>query len=264
MSNKYGLTLKAPVDQSVLPVMYQSGRIIGYALIASTTFTGAETTFSLPDGLALPLTSVTLDVDPTQPYRVTQYMAAVFSDGLSAKLQPWASEHVLSPDMNETPYRMWSLPAQTWALRYVPGNLVTALSAGMDLTTVAPTTPGAPSVTTPATLQWQASINYATLTGDCPFFDFNWVALFKASSTTEAIRIVVTGNPPPVAPATVSPIVAKVVGMPVIVGQNVVLYNTIRIMRLVSEITAGVYTFNFNVYDELGQVTPAVLTLTVQ
>ncbi len=118
-------------------------------------------------------------------------------------------------------------------------------------------------MTTPLAIIWEASIDYATLFGDCPFFDFNWVTLFNAKSTTKAIRIVSTSNPAPIAPSTVSPIVAKVLGTPVIVGEGVVQYNTIRIMRLDDAVATGVYAFGFNVYDELGQVTAVTLNLTV-
>lgn len=263
--NQYGLPLAAgSVDQSILPVMYQSGRIIGYALITSTSFDGTETSYTLTDGLVLPLTTVTLDVDPTQSARVTQYMAAVFSDGLPQGFAPWASEYVLAPDINETPYRMWRLPAQTWALQYVPGNLVVALLSGMDSPTTPPTTPSPPTVSTPETLYWKASVSYLTLLGDCPFFDFNWVTLFSAKTDTQALRIVVSANPAPIAPSTQAPMVAKVVGQPVAVGAGSVRYDTIRIMRMVDALPANDYTFGFNIYDELGQVTPAVLTLTIE
>lgn len=263
--NKYGLPLKnGPITQTLLPVMYRSGVIIGYALIASTEFDGTETTYTLPDDVELPITTVTEDVNPTMPAKVVQFVAAVFSDNLPKNFAPWASSYIISPYVNEAPSSFWLMPAQGLVQRTSKGNLVTALMTGMDLSTSAPTTPGAPEVTEPATLYWKASVDYASLFGDCPFFDFNWVALFNATTDTRAMRINVVTVPEPIAPSTNPPLLAKVVGIPVVVGQGVNLYDTIRILRMVDSIPPDDYEFTFEIIDELGQSTPATLTLTVQ
>lgn len=259
--NKYGLPLAAPSTQSILPVMYASGRLIGFFSIPSTVFTGAETTFALSD-TTVPIKSVTIDVDPTRPNRTRQYMAAVYSDGTPNKLAPWASSALRLADEGYT--RLYRMPTQTWATLYQPARLQVALETGMSRSAgTAPTTP-APTVTTPATLYWKTSISYQALLGDCMFFDFNWVTLFAASSSSLALRIVSTGVPaatPPFGP----PFAAQVLGIPTAVGAGAMRYDTIRIMRLLdTPPVAGAYTFNFNVYAEDGQVVPAVLTLTVQ
>jgi hypothetical protein len=255
------LPLTAPSKQTIVPAMYQSGRMIGFYSIALRTFTGAETTLTLTDNVVVPIKSVTIDKDPTKPGQPQQYMAAVFPDGTPNLLRPWASQDLREP--SEGYLRMYSMPTETWMLRSQMSILQVALTQGMAGTVAAPTTPTAPTVTTPATLQWAASVSYEALLGDCPFFDFNWVTLFKASSSTEAIRIVVTSNPGPTAGHTNAPMVAQIIGIPTAVGQGVVRFDTIRIMKMQDDVPAGTYSFGFNIYGENGLVTPSVLTLTV-
>lgn len=260
--NKYGEPLVANSTQSILPAMFESGKMIGWYSIASTEFDGTETVYTLPDGVELPITTVTLDADPTQPGRVEQYVAAVFSDGTPFSTQPWSSIYLRRPE--EGYMRMYSLPTQAWTLRYQPSILQAALLTGMDPTVPAPVVPEPPDVTTPATLMWKASIAYTALLGDCLFFDFNWVELFKAKSSSEALRIEIVSNPAPIAPSPQPPMVAQIIGIPVSVGAGAVRYDTIRIMKLQDVIPADDYEFAFNVYSEDGLVTPVTLTLTVQ
>lgn len=260
--NQYGLPLNADVVQALLPVMYESGRMIGYYPITQTTFDGSETEFTLSNSQEVAITTVTIDEDPTKEGRPLQYMACVWSDGTPWNTFPWANELLVSPA--EGFYRFFIQPTQTWVLRYQPSNLQVALERGFANVATPPTPPGPPDVTTPATLFWKASVSYSGLLGDCPFFDFNWVTLFAASSDTQAIRIVVTKNPDPVAPATTPPMVAQVIGIPTAVGAGIIRYDTIRIMRMQDTLATGDYEFEFNIYSEDGQVTPAVLTVTVE
>jgi hypothetical protein len=261
--NKYGLPLKTPIIQTILPAMNDHGIMYGWYPISATTFTGAETTFTLPDsgnggaGTVVPLKSVTTDSGNGVP----QYMGAVWPTGLAFNYMPWASSLLQPADEGE--YRYYNMPAETWVLNFGHGPLLTGLSGKMNITVGVSTTPGAPTVTTPEALSWQASLAYQTLLGDCEFFDFNWVTLFQASSgTAQALRIVVTSNPAPISPATVPPLVASVIGIPILT-QNGVLYDSIRIMKLM-DVSPGSYQFTFNIYDILGQVTVVTLNLTIE
>ena len=99
--NKYGQPLAAPIRQTILPAMTKDGRIIGWYPIAAQTFTGAETSVTIPDtgnggaGTVIPVMSVTQDSGIGLP----QYMAAVWPTGLAANYQPWASTLLQKPDV---------------------------------------------------------------------------------------------------------------------------------------------------------------------
>lgn len=259
MSNKYGLALKAPIRQTILPAMNESGIIYGWYPITATNFAGTERTFTLTDGpqTVVPITTVTTDSGKGVP----QYMAAVWPKGIAANYQPWASTLLMAPDAGY--YRWWSMPSEAWLLHHGLGTLLTALEGKMDLTVPAASTQAPPTASN-GTLRWQASVKYDQLSGMCPFFDFNWITLFAATSTgIDPVQIVVTGNPAPIAPSTVSPMKAVVVGAPQAVAGGGVVYNTVRIMKLADEVPAGSYTFNFNITDTKGQSTAVTLTLTV-
>jgi hypothetical protein len=231
--------------------------VFGWYPFISTVFTGSETTLTLSDGLVIPLQSVTVDNNPATQGRPLQYMAAVYSKNLAYNLKPWASNLFQKP--NEGFSRVFGLSSDDWIVRYTKGALLEAFSTGMGQVATGASVPGAPTVSTPAaTMTWEASLNYEGITGNCMFFDFNWVALFKASANnTDPARIVVVSNP------AGNHLAAQVIGQPIAVANGGMLYNTIRILKLDETIAAGAYVFQFTVYDTLGQSTNAQLTLTV-
>jgi len=248
--NQYGLPLTTPSVQTILPAIIQSGIVVGWYPIASHPFAS----FTLSDGTVVPITTVTKD---NGMEGVQQYMAAVFPLGIANNYAPWASSLLIKPDAGY--YRWWSLPTETWMLHFGYGTLLESLHTRLNISNAQPAAPGAPTVTTPAAITWQASIAFADLTGDCEFFDFNWITTFRASTTgVDPLRVVVVSNPA----GTPPPLVAKVIGIPQATAAGPI-YDTIRILRL-AELSAGIYVFTFNVIDTAGQTTAVTFNLTVQ
>lgn len=266
MSTEYGLPFTAPVKQTILPAMIQTGEIKGWYPISARTFAGTETSLTLPDtgnggsGTVVPLQTVTVDL--TGNNGMKQYMAAVWPAGLAKDYKPWGSSLLQPPDAGF--YHWYSMATESWYEHYGAGALFTGLQGGtMNLSVSAASNPAGPSVTTPLALTWQASIAYAMLNGDCPFFDFNWVTLFATQSNTPGKRIVITSNPAPVAPDPLPYLTASIIGTPTATGAGVPLYDSIRIMKLTDEVPPGSYPFVFTIYDDLGQTVTATLNLTV-
>lgn len=246
--NKYGLPLSTPSTQTILPAIREDGLVVGWYPIVQTTFTGAETSFTLPD-CTVPLKTVTVD----STTGLKQYMAAVFPKGLAFNTQPWASNSLVSP--SDGYYRWWSMPTETWVLHYGQGMFLGGLSSSLDRAGAAATpAPSAPSVATPQARTWQASVSYAMLSGNCPFFDFNWVTLFTSTGETKPLRIEVL--------TSTTPLLAKVIGIPTAIAGGV-LYDTIRILKTTDTIAPGLYVFTFKVYEEHGLGTNVTLNLTV-
>lgn len=257
--NKYGQPLAANITQTILPAILTSGVVIGWYPIASHAFTGAETTYSVGD-ITVPVTTVTQD----SGIGVPQYMAAVWDAKIyraDGQLQPWASVNLQKPDSGY--YHWYSMPTEGWVEHFGLGTLLTDLTSRMNATAALPSSQSAPSVTTPLALTWTASVNYEQLNGDCEFFDFNWVTLFLASSTgPDPLRITTLTNPTPIAPATVPPMVAAVIGNPTLTTSGPV-YNTIRIMKM-QDVPTGTYAFTFAITDTKAQTTNVTLNLTIQ
>jgi hypothetical protein len=90
----------------------------------------------------------------------------------------------------------------------------------------------------------------------CGFFDFNWVTLFQAKSQAQPLRIEIVSNPP------TGEFKTTIVPYPSVIGAGAVEFNTLRIIKL-KPVDPGTFTFNYMVYDQMGQKTPVVLTLTV-
>ena len=271
MSNKYGLPLAASSKQTILPVMHIDGRVIGFYPIAETTFTGTETEYTTSDGVTVPLKTVTVD-NNVYLRAVVQYMAAVFEPEYSIKqvpastyvvqrsAEPWASVDLVTGD--PTAYRWYSMATQSWLLHFGQGTYISALASNLDTSVPAPVPPVPPAGEN-ATMEWRASIDYASLLGECSFFDFNWMTTFKTKSADEPLRIVVIENPPPDVGMTKPPLVAKVIGIPVATG-NGVIYDTVRILKLVDSIEKQDYVFKFQIVDTKDLRTDVTFTLTVK
>ena len=249
-SNRYGLPLIAPVSQTIIPVMNESGLVYGFFAIASTTFTGLEASY-LVGPTILPLRSVTVGSNPAN---VRQFMAAVYSRNIVGNYRPWASSS-FQDVMADGAYRGFTMSAMDWITRFSKGIVVAALSESMNRVQVAPVAPTAPVVSTTATQTWASSVSYLSLNGACSFIDFNWQILFNAQSSVRGLRIVPISNPPAI-------FRSSVVGVPVVQNGGGVVYDTIRILKI-DEATPGVYVFLFDVYNIDGLKTAVTLNLTV-
>lgn len=256
-SNKYGLPLKAPSSQTILPIICGgNGMLRGFFTIAKTVFTGAETTFALAEG-PVAIKSVTLPdtVDDGRGYGVKQYMAAVYDDD-ELFARPWIG-YSAWVDTNDTGYALsYSMPTQGWMTRYNRGVLITNLLVAMDEQSLLPPA-DLPPVVTPGAVRWVASMDVNGSQLECGFFDFNWVDLFKVTSPgNNPIRLDLVSNPPGGAfKSTLVPYQA-------IQPTGAVEFNTVRIIKLLNA-AAGTYVFNYNVVDDHNVSTPVVLTLTL-
>jgi hypothetical protein len=256
-NNKLGLPLATPSHQTILPIFCGgNGNLQGFFTIASTTFNGSETSFTLADG-AVPIQSVTLPkkVSDGSNYGVQQYMAVVYPDDQVSK-RPWVG-HSAWVDTNDTGYAIsYSMPSQGWYTRYNRGTLITNLRVNMAALSMTPPSSTPPSATN-ATQRWVASMNRLSSELECGFFDFNWVSLFKASSPSiDPLSITIVSNP------AGGVFKSTLVPYQVVAGQGGVQFNTVRIIRLL-DAAAGTYVFNYQVTDTKGNTTPCTLTLTV-
>jgi hypothetical protein len=268
--NRYDLPLAQPSKQSIIPAIHKDGRVIGFYLIASTLFTGTETEHTTSDGVVVPLKVVTIDAN--QHLRtVNQYVAAVFEETQSIQVvpnqyvvqrkpEPWHSTDLILGDA--TAYRWYTQASHTWFTHFGDGTFIGALRNNLDFTVDAPVPP-APPEAEDGEMEWRASIDYLGLFGDCAFFDFNWMTLFKTKVQKEPLRIVVVENPAPIPPSTRPPLAAKIIGRPMLTA-NGVIYDSIRILRLGDSVDAGEYVFKFQIVDESDLKTDVTFTLTVK
>ena len=286
-SPQIGLGLSSPSNQTILPVMlWPSGSIMGFFAIASTTFVGSETSFALSEG-NIPIVNVTL---PANPKRVNQFMAAVYTDpayqnsamsdvngmntgagapqalvnaailGLpSAEYSPWLGYHAMI-DTNHTGYNYRHvMGTEAWFSIMNAGNLIGSLQTSMSQVITSPS-PQAPPTGANAELRWVATMNVSSNNLPNSFFDFNWQVMFNASSTsTTPVTIQVVSNP--------SVGTLKAVLVTGSTGQSYdalgnVNFTTVRIIKM-GDTTPGVYVFSFTVTDNLNQVTPVTLALTL-
>lgn len=255
--NIYGQPLAANSTQTILPALTKDGRVRGWYPIAQTTFDGTEVAFTLPD-MDVPLSTVT--VDSTSGLK--QFMAAVWPADLPWNEFPWASASLVSP--SDGYYRWWSLPTSTWFLHFGNGLFLDSLSSSLDRAGAAALpAPGAPTVSTPKTLNWQASVEYAALNGNCSFFDFNWVQLFTSTGETVPLRIEILTSPAPIGTATTPPLLGRVIGIPTAIGKDSVLYDTIRVVKNADTIPPGTYTFTCAIYGETGLSANVTLNIVV-
>ena len=266
--NKYGLPLAQPSEQTIIPAMTEDGKLRGWYTIETTEFTGEETEFVLIDCI-VPLKSVTVD----SQQGVKQFMAAVWPVGLPHNEEPWASSSLLG--VEDGYFRWYSLPSQGAVLHYGPGGLIGSLQTSLAILPPTPAVPGAPTVAD-AAIMWYASIDYAMLNGNCTFFDFNWITQFLGTSAdySKVSHIEIDELPEPIDPATVPPLLAKVIGRPVAVAHpgesGTQVYDTVRVIINTQPLPKGDYVIKFNVHESRtnpgfpGRITPASLTITVK
>jgi hypothetical protein len=257
--NKIGLPLDAPSKQTVVPVVVgpDYNMIVGWLHITETTFDGTETEITLPSGVEIPLTTLTL---PAQPFgdpeltRVRQYMAAVYP-WLPFNSRPYAAPEFVSVD--DSQYAMkWLMPVIGQQYRLSWGPLLTDLKWGMNESPGLPPTPPSPPDADDAALTWAVTIGLNQLTHECAYFDFNWVELFKTQSTKDPLKIEIVSNP------AGGIFKSTIVAFPTVTPTGGTEYNTVRILKL-HEATADDYVFTYKITDRAGQSVTATLTLTV-
>lgn len=273
---QFGLPLETPSKQTVLPAITSKGMLMGFYPIANTTFDGTEETFALSD-YTVPITTVTLPprvqdgVGSGHGSRVAQYMAAQWPEKIEGQ-QPWiGSASWISPN-NTGYFSWWSLPTEAIMKHFGRGLLINSLLVRMDVSTT--TTPGAPTPpdASDGALKWIVSLDEVSLDTNCPFFDFNWPALFQTSFVSDdtqqgdavlPLRIDTVSNPPD---STFKAVIVQTLGGQQAVAGGGVIYNTIRVMKLADRVAAGDYIFTFSisyVKDGVQLATPVTLTLTV-
>jgi hypothetical protein len=270
---QFGLPLIAPSTQTIIPILDTYGKAFGFCPISSTTFEGTETTYTLPDG-PIAITTVTLPPKVTNSYDmnpVSQYMAAVYTP-LQTPLQPWLGyAEFVNAYSNQSIgyYSWWSMPTSGWLQHFGMGSFIESFKFNMDKYVYeAPAGQGAPAVTN-GTMRWACTSDLAAFSSNYSFIDFNWLDLFAAtlqqtpgySPGQEVIPLSITtvSNP---AGGFFKASVLQAQGAQIIVPGGASMFDTIRILRL-ADPTAGTYTFDFAVSDNLGNTTPVTLTLTV-
>lgn len=172
----------------------------------------------------------------------------------------------------------WTNPIRYMALRFTRGIFVQSLISGSATVTPTPTPTPNPAQST-GSVRWQTEIDPSTLgSGECEFFDFNWVQLFQASPfyAGQGGNIV----PQKIVPVTQDSsgyfkavvLAGDVSGMSqTVVGGGTVMYDTIRILNLKDlppSATDRTFTFTFNIsyaFSTEGQAveTPVAATLTL-
>jgi len=289
-SFKVGLPLPASINQTILPVMsWPSGKVHGFFPITSTTFLGSETSFTLPEG-AITITTVTL---PQNKNRVGAFMAAVYVDPAyqnksmqdtgdkntsqpqalqaqalayaailslpSSQNSPWLGYHTFVNTNNTGYVYRHIMGTEAWFSLMNSGNLIGSLNSSMSKVVTSPAPQGAPTAGNGA-LRWVATMNVSSNNLPNLFFDFNWQAMFSASSTSST-PLTLTVNSNPAGGALKAVLVTGANGQTLDPNGNVQ-FTTVRIIKI-GDVVPGVYNFTFSVVDNLNQTTPVTLALTI-
>lgn len=271
----FGQPLLVPSKQNIIPVLSAKGMIEGFYPIASTTFAGTETSFTLSQG-AIPITTVTL------PQRVLSTSAANASDRVQQFVaaswpvaqessKPWMGYAELVPNDKSGYYSWWSMPQVRIINHFSRGIYIGSLVSGMNAFNQTPNPPEPPVIVTPGALEWACSLDPVALNPECAFFDFNWVDLFAAqfplNQTAQGYQVVPLTITPLTNPAGgffKASVLTGMGGQTIYPGGGVV-FNTIRILKL-ADPTPGAYTFTFSISANINGViesVPATLNLTV-
>lgn len=198
-------------------------------------------------------------------YRMQKGQADIGLPVPNARTIPWTG-FTNFVDASHTGYaHLWVSALNLTQDRLTLGALIQSLTLGMASTptTFVPEPPVPPVVDNPdATMRWYANVQQSALVGECPFFDFNWVALFQSKNQRYVNSCLVI--PQRINVVTV-PAGFKVflVGAPTIVTGTNATYDTLRVLMVdPSVVPAGDYVFEFEVVTDQG--TEAVtLTLTI-
>ena len=281
----FGQPFEAPIKHTILPVVERvigrkigvlpppaSARIVGYLPIAETEFDGTETTFQVQAGPggSVNVSSLRLPTkvqDGSTFHQVQEYMVAYY-DQPESNSAPWLGYPSFISADDTGYYSRWSLPTITRKHHYGRGVLFGSLWSRMNIYP-APVDPGPP--TPPGengTLRWAASMNIASAGRECAFFDFNWMTLFQATpppgfqpGQLTPLSIVPTSQPEE------GEFKAAVLQRQTILPGGGVVFDTVRIVRMLDNVVAKDYTFDFAItqVDQEGRIgtTNVTLTLTV-
>lgn len=268
-----GKGLNEPSTQTVVPVMTREGQVIAFVTISKTTFTGTETSLTLPSGNA-PLVSVQLAPraqmgDLSYNTRLEEFMAIMWPTDVEWQ-KPWIgfSEFVFSDDPHNIDWwGFWSMPVNTIRYRFSDGVYLPALAFNLNAMVPPAKNPVNPTPPTNGTIRWAASVDQVAFAKVCSFLDFNWAELFQTNQTiidnygtVDPVSIAIVSNPPT---GEFKASVLTGIGQTV-VGQGQVLFDTVRILCLKTP-APGDYTFTFSVQatNQAG-VTAFPVTLTLQ
>ena len=239
--------------QTFLPIIKSdTKRVLGLYSIASTVFVGTETTFALAEG-SVPVGLFT--PEPSIIRRQSGPFMAALPTHIDIVQQAYKGYGQYIPVESVAPANNWSVtPGAGAQLQTFDGALLYGLKYNLGTAVTLPTV-GAPTVTTPAALTWDASAPFANAP-TYKYFDFNWVNLFAVSfPTLTPAFIQVTTNP---------------AGLSAVVIMNEqealqgVTYNTVRIIKTgAGALATGAYAFVFNIVDRQGHNTAVTLNLTV-
>lgn len=258
-NNKLGAGLTAPSTQSILPVLCGgNGQLLGFYPIASTTFDGTETSFTLSQG-DIKITSVKLPprVNDGSGYGVVEYMAAYFDGPTDLRTEPWLGYQEFISN-NDLGYRMqWYQPTVGSGYVLTRGIFLSALEVSMDQTPYVPDVPVPPTGGN-ATIYWKAKLGLNAAQYECAFFDFNWVVLFNAKTEGRhnPMRIEFISNPPG------GEFKSTLVAFPSATVDGDIEFNTVRVVRL-KDAAPGDYPFVYKVTDRNNLSILCNLTLTI-
>lgn len=261
MSNtQYGLPLSSNSTQTILPVVINTNKVVGFFTIAKTTFANPmPKTYALAEGL-VPISTVTLPIgvsDGTGYKAVPQYVAALYSQVVEYA-KPWLGYTSFIDPIDTGEFSRWSLPSGGTTLYKGDGSLIGALRVRMDLNAVSPVIKPAPNPQ-PANLNWQASTSVDAFNMECGFFDFNWVAQFNQANTGyNPMRITTVSNP---AGGQLKSTVVSASGQSDI-GAGAIMFDTVRIIML-RPVPSGNYTFVFAVTNDNNQTVNVNLNLNI-
>lgn len=278
----FGAELGKPSTQTILPVMGKpSARIYGFLLIPEETFDGTEVEYATADG-NVPIETVTMStygvisggrtgIGRVNALPVQQYVAAVWDDNdlVSAegnrgtpKRCPWAGLTQFVSAQEGFFHRYIQASNSNFVERLQLGTLIDSLVFGMNVANSGSVPGPTPPDGSDAAMTWTAKIGQATLVGECPYFDFNWVTLFQSKYKVDEgtnvpvpMRMSITSVP--------AGFKAFLVNRPTVIPGTNLTYDTVRIVAIGgSDITTGDYEFEFLIETDQGS-TPVTLTLTV-
>lgn len=228
--------LTTPIVQSIIPVLIETGEVIGFFPIQTRTFTG---------GCTIPLTeTVDIRVEAIREIhpRGTREFIAVIYGSAARHTQPWADLPGFV-DAKEGHFAEHQVTPTVLITRYSRGEVGEAISTGRFAKIVSTPEPVPPK--DQPELSWSATVNSKVLES-LSFFDFNWWLLFVRDSKLpmadldEKFEIHCRAHPPS------GTFKATVVQTPTVVTKTV--FDTVRILKLVEGAPAPAkYVFLFEI-----------------
>lgn len=261
-STVYGTPVASAITQSILPVMLDTGKIVGFYLLSAPIVysPGTPPPVILSNGTINPKT-----VNPPamgndgsfENFRLSQYVAAVYPQAQENSV-PWTGFTEFVRNDNSGLFAQWSLPTIAPGLRTGLGTLLTSIKVNMNTAYTPPAAPGNPSAVS-GQLRWATALDVTSANLESGFFDFNWYALFQAAYVgANPLRITTLTNP---AGGQFKASIVSASGMSILPG-GAAIFDTIRIIKL-NNAPAAAYVFTFAITDTNNLTTNVTLTLNV-